>query len=107
MKRWRRKVLLNLGSGLLLASGLSACGTAPVTTPAAPPAIPVVHRNSQVAEESSVVQSLQKQLREREKRIDELESQLNILKMIDQDVELRRKPSRPPATLTPSEFPSH
>lgn len=99
--------MLNLGSGLLLASGLSACGTAPATSPAAPPAIPVVHKSSQVAEESSVVQSLQKQLREREKRIDELESQLNILKMIDQDVELRRKPSRPPATLTPSEMPLH
>ncbi|MDP3089671.1 MAG: hypothetical protein Q8N04_03270 [Nitrospira sp.] len=103
MNGLRRKVLLNLGSSLLLASGLSACGTAP----AASTAIPVVHRSSQVAEESSVVQSLQKQLREREKRIDELESQLNILKMIDQDVELRRKPSRPPATLTPSEIPSH
>ncbi len=103
MKRWRRTVLFNLGSGLLLGSVLSACGTAPAT----PPATSVVHGSDPVAADSSVVQSLQKQLREREKRIDELESQLNILKMIDQDVELRRKPSRPPATLTPSEFPSH
>lgn len=83
----------------MLMSVVSACGTAPATLPATP----VVHRSSQAVEESSVVQSLQKQLREREKRIDELESQLNILKIIDQDVELRRKPSRPPATLTPSE----
>lgn len=84
-----------LGCGLLLSTVLSACGTAP--------AVPVVHRSNQVVEESNIVQSLQKQLREREKRIDELESQLNVLKMIDQDVQVRRKPARTPATLTPSE----
>lgn len=103
MKRLRRKIWVNLGSGFWLASVLSACGTVPAAPPTTPPATPVVHRSSQAIEESSVVQSLQRQLRAREKRIDELESQLNILKMIDQDVELRRKPSRPPATLTPSE----
>lgn len=95
MNRVCRKIWGSLGSALLVSITLSACGTAPAT--------PVVHRSNQVVEESSVVQSLQKQLREREKRIDELESQLNVLKMIDQDVELRRKPSRPPATLTPIE----
>lgn len=85
----------SLGSGLFLAVALSACGTAPAT--------PAAHRSNQVVEEPNVVQSLQKQLREREKRIDELESQLNVLKMIDQDVQVRRKPARTPATLTPSE----
>ena len=95
MSDLRRIRLGSLGSGLFLAIVLSACGTAPATS--------VAHRSSQVVEESSVVQSLQKQLREREKRIDELESQLNILKMIDQDVQVRRKPARTPATLTPSE----
>lgn len=95
MSDLRRKRCGSLGSGFCLAIVLSACGTAPAT--------PVVHRSNQIVEESSVVQSLQKQLQEREKRIDELESQLNVLKMIDQDVELRRKPSRPPATLTPME----
>lgn len=85
----------SLGSGLLLVSVLSACGTAPAT--------PVVHRSSQVVEESSLVQSLQKRLRERERRIDELESQLNLLRMIDQDLEARKRSARPPATLTPSE----
>ncbi|THJ20907.1 MAG: hypothetical protein CAF44_010415 [Nitrospira sp. CG24D] len=90
-----RQIWGSLGSGVLLAIALSACGTAPAT--------PVVHKSDPVAAESSVVQSLQKQLREREKRIDELESQLNILKMIDQDVQVRRKPARTPATLTPSE----
>lgn len=89
----------SLGSGLLLVSVLSACGT----TPVAQPTIPVVHKSSRVVEESIVVQSLQKQLRERERRIDELESQLNLLRMIDQDLEVRRRSARPPATLTPSE----
>lgn len=103
MSHVRRKLCGSLGCGLWLASVLSACGTAPATMPAAPPATPVVHRSSQVVEESSVVQSLQKQLREREKRIDELQSQLNILKMIDQDVQVRRKPARTPATLKPGE----
>ena len=91
----QRKLCGSLGSGLFLAIVLSACGTAPTTS--------VVYKSDPVAAESSVVQSLQKQLREREKRIDELESQLNILKMIDQDVQVRRKPARTPATLTPSE----
>jgi TolA-binding protein len=91
----QRKLCGSLGSGFCLAIVLSACGTAPAT--------PVVYKSDPVAAESNVVQSLQKQLREREKRIDELESQLNILKMIDQDVQVRRKPARTPATLTPSE----
>ena len=99
MNRLCRKIWGGSGIGLVLGTVLSACGTAPVT----PPATPVVYRNDPVAAESSAVQSLQKQLREREKRIDELETQLNILKMIDQDVELRKKPSRTPATLTPIE----
>ncbi|SPP64155.1 hypothetical protein [Nitrospira lenta] len=82
-------------SGLCLTTVLSACGTAPV--------VPEVHKGEPAALESNVVQALQKQLREREKRIDELESQLDLLKMIDQDAEKRKKPSRLPATLTPIE----
>ncbi|MCC6141288.1 MAG: hypothetical protein IT389_11835 [Nitrospira sp.] len=77
---------------------MSACSAAP--------AVPVVHRSDPVvpvAVESSVVQSLHKQLRERDKRIEELESQLNMLKLIDQDVEVRRKPAPLPAILTPNE----
>jgi len=90
-----------LGGGLCLSIALSACG--------ATPAVPVAHRSDPVAPavpvavESNAVQSLQKQLREREKRIEELESQLSILKMIDQDLDVRRKPARIPATLTPNE----
>ncbi|MGH7219117.1 MAG: hypothetical protein ACREI1_02145 [Nitrospiraceae bacterium] len=53
--------------------------------------------------DSGVVRSLQRQVRERDKRIAELESQLDALKVIDQDVEKRRQSSRPPATVTPIE----
>lgn len=54
------------------------------------------------AEEPGIVQGLQKQVRERDRRIAELTSQLDALKMIDHDHEERRKSSRTPATLTPS-----
>jgi predicted RNase H-like nuclease (RuvC/YqgF family) len=48
---------------------------------------------------SDRVQSLEKQLRERDKRIEELEAQLEALKLIDQEHENKRKPIRPPTTL--------
>ena len=95
MNHLRRNILGGLGSAVLVSITLGACGTVPAT--------PVVHGSNQVVDESGVVQSLQKQLRDREKRIEELEAQLNVLKLIDQDVEKRRKPARPPATLTPIE----
>ena len=77
-----------------MALTLSACGILPATS--------VNKKSDPAAVDSSVVQSLQRQIREREKRIAELESQLDVLKAIDQDVEKRRKSSRPPATLTPA-----
>lgn len=82
---------------MLVSIALSACGTVP------PAPVATVHRNETPPGESIVVQSLHRQLRERDKRIEELESQLNVLKLIDQDVEKRKKPSRPPVTLTPIE----
>ncbi len=78
---------------MLLTVALSACGTTPATS--------VEHRSDPAAAESSVVQSLRKQIRERDKRIEELESQLNALKVID--LEKLKKPARPPATMTPIE----
>lgn len=74
---------------------LSACGTAPP--------ISIEQKRDPVPNESAVVQALKKQLRDRDKRIEELESQLEALKVIDQDFEERRKPVRPPVTLTPIE----
>lgn len=53
--------------------------------------------------DSSVVLSLQRQVREREKRIADLESQLEALKVIDQDLDERKKSRRPPASSTPIE----
>jgi len=72
---------------------LSACGTAPASS--------VEHKIDRAPDESGLVQSPYRQIRERDKRIEELESQLNALKMIDQDIEKRRRSSRPPATLMP------
>lgn len=84
-----------VGRGLILTAVLSACGTAP--TPMA------TENTAPTPSESGLVKSLQKQLRERDKRIEELEFQLETLKLIDQDFDKRKKPIRPPATLTPIE----
>ena len=78
---------------MIVAVALSACGT--------PPASPVERKSDPAAVLSGKVQSLQKQIRERDKRIEELESQLDALKVIEQDFEKQRNPIRPPATLTP------
>lgn len=95
MSIWRRKIWSSLGSAVILATTLSACGTAPAAS--------VERKSDPVADVSGMVQTLRGQIRERDKRIDELESQLNALKLIEQDFEKRRKPIRSPATLTPIE----
>jgi len=89
----RKRFWSSLGFGLLWAIALSACGTLPTTSQA--------NKRDPAGVDSGVVQSLQRQIREREKRIVELESQLDALKVIDQDMEQQRKSNRPPATLTP------
>ena len=89
----RRKAWSILGIGLFGALVLSACGTPPATSGG--------HKSDPPAVDSGVVQSLQRQIRERDKRIAELESQLEVLKVIDQDVEKQIKPILPPATMTP------
>ena len=91
----RKRAWSSLGGSLFLAIILGSCGTLPTTS--------ADKKSDPTAVDSSVVQSLQRQIREREKRIAELESQLDALKLIDQDMENLRKPSRPPATLTPIE----
>lgn len=78
---------------VLVSLVLNACGTVPPT--------PVKQKNDPVVDLSGKVQSLQRQLRERDKRIAELESQLEALKLIDQDSERQKKPLHPPATSTP------
>jgi hypothetical protein len=91
----RRKAWSSLGGSLGLALILSACGTQPVTS--------LNKKSDPAAVDVSVVQALQRHILEREKRIAELEAQLDALKVIDQDMQKLRKSSRPPATLTPSE----
>ncbi len=83
-----------LGSSLLWAIALTGCGTLP--------AAPVEHKSDSHLAESDLVQSLQRQVRERDRRIAELTSQLEALKVIDQEVDERRKSIKPPATLTPT-----
>jgi TolA-binding protein len=78
-----------------LAVALGSCGTLSVS--------PADKKSDRAAVDASVVQSLQRQIRDREKRIAELETQLDALKLIDQDIEKRRQSTRPPATLTPIE----
>ena len=85
---------IRLGGSLLWMIALSACGTLSATS--------VDKKSDPAAVDSSVVQSLQRQVRERDKRIAELKSQLDALKVIDQDMEQRIKSSRSPATLTPA-----
>jgi len=92
---WHRKIWGSLGGAVILAITLSACRTAPTTA--------VEHKTDTAPEESGLVQSLQRQIRERDKRIEDLESQLNALKVIDQDLENRRRSARPPATLMPTQ----
>jgi hypothetical protein len=95
MSVMRRRAWSSLGGSLFLALILGSCGTLPAST--------VDKKREPAAGDSSVVRSLQRQIREQEKRIAELEAQLDTLKVIDQDMEKRRKSSRPPATLTPIE----
>ena len=91
----RRRAWISLGSSLCLAVTLSSCGTLPVTS--------ADKKSDRAVVDPSVVHSLQRQIREREKRIAELEAQLDALRVIDQEVEKRRQSSRSPATLMPIE----
>lgn len=81
--------------GLLLVSIVWGCGTLTEKSDDT-----LEQKRTPTADQSGAVQSLQRQLRERDKRIAELTSQLGALKVIDQDAEERRKPSRSPATMT-------
>lgn len=90
-----------LGSGLLWAIVLSGCGT--LHPSSSPSCASMADKSGAATVDSSVVLSLQRQVREREKRIADLESQLEALKVIDQDLDERKKSRRPPASSTPIE----
>lgn len=57
------------------------------------------HRSLQ---DPGIVLSLQKQLSDRDRKIEELSSQLEALKRIDQEMRDKIRPVRPPSTITPS-----
>jgi hypothetical protein len=75
----RLKDLVCLGGGLCLAMTMGSCGTMPGTSGD--------KKSDELLSIQASGQSLRRQTREREKRIAELESQLDALKVIDQDVE--------------------
>ena len=87
------KILIGVIGAVILFLALSACRTAPATT--------VEPKREPAVDMSAKVQALQRQIQERDKRIEELESQLDALKVIDQDHEKQRKPPRPPTTIEP------
>ena len=90
-----RRAWISLGGSLCVAVALGACGILPVGS--------ADKKSDRTAVDASVVQSLQRQIKDREKRIAELEAQLDALKLIDQDMQKRRQFNRPPATLSPIE----
>lgn len=57
------------------------------------------------ATDGANVQALQRQLSERDKKIDELSSQLEALKRIDQEMREKVRPIRPPTTVVPPTTP--
>ena len=91
----RQRAWNSLGIGLLGVIALSACGTWPTA--------PVEHKSDSAATHAGIIQSLQKQIRERDKRIADLESRLDALKVIDQDIEKRKTFGRPPTMVTPAD----
>ena len=87
-----------LATSLLWAITPSGCGTLPSSSSS--PCASIAHTNGAPAAESRVVQSLHRQLRERDKRLVQLQSRLDALKRIDQDRQNQRRVSRPLATIT-------
>ena len=81
----------SLIGAVILPVALSACQTTSAISP---------EQRSDPALDAKV-QALQKEIRDRDKRIEELESQLQALKLIEEDLEKQRKPIRPPITLEP------
>ena len=84
--------------GLFCVFVLGGCESFPVVS-----ASKNVQKNEPTTIESDLVKSLQRQIKERDRRIEELTSQLEALKAIDQDFASRRKQSYPSAITIPIE----
>lgn len=76
-------------------TALSACATLPASEQLPQAA---TNRSEPMAGQSAAVLSLQRQVRERDRRIAELTFQLEALKTIEQEAEFRRRQGRFPAT---------
>ena len=97
----RKALWHGLLTSLLWASALTGCG---VLSPSpAPPCTSGAPTIGSPPTDSRDVRSLHRQLREREKRLAEVEFQLEALKRIDQDRQKQRRVRRPSATVTPLE----
>lgn len=86
-----RKSWNTLGSAVTMSVVLQACAAAPPS--------PIEETPNPVVDQSAKMRDLRKQIRERDERIKELESQLEALKLIDQDSVKQKTPLRPPTTL--------
>ena len=84
-----------LSGAVLMAVVIQACAIVP------PPPVEPKPNVNLVGDQSAKVRELRKQIRERDQRIEELESQLEALKLIDQDSSNQKTLLRPPATLPP------
>ena len=93
MNRCSKKGLSAVGGVVIVSLALNACGIAPLT--------PVKQKHDSVVDLSGKIHSLQRQLRERDKRITELETQLEGLKLIDQDHERQKQLLAPPGMRMP------
>ena len=83
----------------LALTAFPACGT--VSLPSTAEHLPQASDSGRVepmGAQSAVVQSLQRQVRERDRRIAELTFQLEALKTIDREAEARRQQGRFPGT---------
>jgi TolA-binding protein len=90
-----RKNWSALGGAVMMSILLQACAIA--SSPS------VEQKPNPVVDQSAKLRELRKQIRERDRRIEELESQLEALKLIDQDSVKQKTPLKPPATLEPLE----
>jgi len=98
VREWINRKLVEFRE--LKKSGVAAAKPAPLMDEAA--LVPRQKPTRSSDGEAELVQSLQKQMKEREARIRELSLQLETLKAIDRDVDERKKVPRPPAVLTPT-----
>ena len=83
------------GCGVLCLIALGGCGTASTSSGA--------NQHKTGTADAPTIEELQRQIRERDKRIADLTSQLDLLKQIDQDRHGRTQFRRPSATVTPIE----